>query len=67
MKALSIGEATKHQQVEVFNWMLKHAAGIGTQSYRPDPHATAFAEGRRFVGLLMMMLLEASNSEQQQG
>lgn len=58
LKAMSIGEATPHQQVEAFNWLIKHAAGIGTQSYRADPHATAFAEGRRFVGIQIMMLLE---------
>jgi hypothetical protein len=59
MKALMVGRASEHQQVEVFNWLLKSAAGIGTQSYRADPYATAFMDGRRFVGIMMMMLVEA--------
>lgn len=64
MKALSRGEASANQQVEVFNWLLKKAAGIGSQSFRDDPHATAFAEGRRFVGIQMMMLLETSTTQE---
>lgn len=59
MKALMTGTAEPHQQMKVFDWMLKQAAGIGTQSYRPnDPYATAFMDGRRFVGIMMMMLVE---------
>ncbi len=63
MRALSKGEATDHQQVEVFNWLLKQAAGIGAQSYRADPYATAFAEGRRSVGIQMMILLEHKGTQ----
>lgn len=63
MKALQAGTATDHQQVEVFNWLLKSAAGIGSQSYRADPYATAFAEGRRFVGVQMMILLEQRETQ----
>ncbi len=63
MKALSRGEANEQQQVKVFDWLLKQAAGIGSQSYRADPHATAFAEGRRFVGIQMMMLLETKGPD----
>lgn len=61
MKALMAGQASEHQQVAVFNWLLKSASGIGGLSYRADPHATAFAEGRRFVGIMMMMLVEAKS------
>lgn len=59
MLALSQGQASEHQQKEVFDWLLKEAAGIGAQSFRAnDPTATAFAEGRRFVAIQMMMLLQ---------
>jgi hypothetical protein len=59
MRALSVGQADQHQQVEVFNWLLQEAAGIGTQSFRAgDPQQTAFGEGRRFVAIQMMMLLQ---------
>lgn len=58
VKALSIGQAVEHQQRLAFDWIFKHAAGIATQSYRPDPYATHFAEGRRFVALCIQILLE---------
>lgn len=59
MKALQAGTATAHQQVEVFNWLLKKAAGIAESTFHPgDPQATAHAEGRRFVGVQMMILIE---------
>ncbi len=59
MKALRLGQASEHQQREVFDWLLKQAAGIGTQSFRAgDPYSTAFMDGRRFVGILMMALVE---------
>lgn len=64
IKALQRGQATEHQQVSLFDWLLKNAAGIGDQSFRAgDPYATAFAEGRRFVGIQMMMLLQQKESE----
>ncbi len=56
LKALSIGKASEVQQVAVFDWLVKKASGIGTQSFRPDPYETAFAEGRRFVALQMIHL-----------
>lgn len=68
MKALHRGDATPHQQREVFDWLLKQAAGIGSQSFRAgDPYATAFADGRRFVGVQMMALLEFTTDQQQEG
>lgn len=58
MRALQAGTASEHQQQLVFDWLLKEAAGIGKVAYRPDPHASAHMEGRRFVGVLMMYLAE---------
>lgn len=58
MKALQMGTATEHQQKTVFDWLLKEAAGIGKVSFRHDPQSTAFMDGRRFVGVLMMYLTE---------
>lgn len=64
MKALQHGTATPHQQSSLCEWLLKSAAGIGDQSFRAgDPYATAFAEGRRFVGVQMMMLLQQKESD----
>ena len=56
MKALSHGNASETQQRAVFDWLVKEAAGVGTKSFRTDPCETAFAEGRRFVGLQIIHL-----------
>lgn len=64
MKALSNGEAQPHQQKLVFDWLVKEAAGIGAQSFRTgDSHATAFMDGRRFVGISIMALLQQKGTE----
>lgn len=63
-KALEQGTATDHQQKSLCEWLIKSAAGIATPSFRAgDPYATAFAEGRRFVGIQMMMLLQQKESD----
>ncbi len=56
MRALQAGTASEGQQRAVFDWLLQKAAGVGTVAYRPDPHASAFMEGRRFVGVCMVYL-----------
>lgn len=51
-QALERGEAEPHQQIRALKWLIQQASGMNELSYRPgDPYATAFAEGRRFVGL----------------
>jgi hypothetical protein len=57
LKALQAGTATAHQQGAVLDWIVKEASGIGAPSYRDDPYATAFAEGRRFVGIQILDIL----------
>lgn len=56
LKAMMAGNASPNQQQAVFDWLVKDAAGIGTQSFRTDPMETAFAEGRRFVGIQILHL-----------
>jgi len=56
LKAMSVGTASRSQQVAVFDWLVKDAAGIGVQSFRSDPMETAFAEGRRFVAIQIIHL-----------
>lgn len=57
MQALARGEASAHQQRTAYDWLLKIASGIGSQSFRAgDSHAMAFMEGRRFVGAQMVAL-----------
>lgn len=59
IQALAKGEATKEQQQLAYNWILYSAADVNQLSYRPGADGardTAFAEGRRFVGLQLEKL-----------
>lgn len=56
-QALERGDATEHQQQLALAWLIG-AAGTYDLSYRPDDtHATAFAEGKRSVGLQVRKML----------
>lgn len=62
-QALERGEATDHQQKLALEWLILRASAVNDQSYWPDSdRATAFAEGRRFVGLQIMKLLSLNAS-----
>lgn len=64
LKAMGTGTASEHQQRKVLDWLLRGAAGIGSQSFRGgDPYATAFAEGRRHVGIQIMLLMEMKEAQ----
>jgi hypothetical protein len=57
-QALARGIATGHQQQTAIQWLL-YASGKNGLSYAPgDTHATAFAEGRRALGLQIDLLLK---------
>lgn len=59
MQALQRGEASPHQQQAVLRWIIEQAAGTYDLSFSPESdRATAFAEGRRFVGLQCVKLLK---------
>lgn len=52
IQALVRGHADELQQQRVVEWLLNKGARIRELSYQPgDPVGTAFAEGRRHVGL----------------
>lgn len=58
IQAVYRGEGSPEQQKRAMEWIIKSAAQIGGQSYRPgDSHATAFIEGRRFVGAQILSLI----------
>ena len=60
LRAVYEGSATERQQVAVLPYILR-AAGIHDMSYRPaDSHATAFAEGKRFVGTTLVWMLKSA-------
>jgi hypothetical protein len=55
LKALGEGKARADQQVRAANFIIENLAGTYDLSFRPDDKGgereSAFAEGRRFVGL----------------
>ena len=66
IRALAKGEADEVQQKRALQWVVQYAAGIGDLCYRPGPDGdreTAFAEGRRFVGLQITRLVNMSGEQ----
>jgi hypothetical protein len=60
IRAVHRGEATERQQRLAFDYLIR-AAGTHDTSYRPgDPHATAFAEGKRWVGTTLIWMLRVA-------
>jgi hypothetical protein len=58
LRALERGEASPEQQMGALQWVIDQAAATYEVSFHPGwPDATAFAEGRRFVGLQIVKLL----------
>jgi hypothetical protein len=58
LKALAAGTATPEQQQRGLDWIIKAAADTYGLSFRlGSPDGTAFAEGRRSVGLQVVKLL----------
>ena len=61
LKALVRGDASEEQQRRAVNWFITKAAGTYDLSFRSDAEGgdreTAFAEGRRFVGLQAVKLI----------
>ena len=60
LKALASGTANEGQQKRALEWILLDACAIRDVSFRPGAdgdRTTAFAEGRRFVGLQIAKLM----------
>ena len=66
VKAVQCGEADKRQQALFFEWLIIEATKYHDMEYRPGgdegERDTAFAGGRRFVGI---QILRAFNMSQQ--
>lgn len=61
LKALQTGTANEAQQKRALDWIIRSAAWTYEQTYSPaSDRDTAFAEGRRFVGLQIVKLLNLS-------
>lgn len=60
IRAVARGEADPHQQKRALDWIINTAAGAYELSFRSDGQGgereTAFAEGRRFVGMQIVKL-----------
>lgn len=58
LKGLAAGTASPEQQQRALKWIIEAACGTYELSYRPESDRdTAFAEGRRFVGLQIVKAL----------
>lgn len=70
LKALARGEAGEHEQQRALEWIIHKAAGTYDLSYRPGSEGdrdTAMAEGRRFVGLQIVKLINLTLKGEQGG
>lgn len=64
IKALFSGTADADQQTRAVRWILSCASNMDDLSYRPGPDGardTAFAEGKRFVGIQLYKLAHLSS------
>ena len=58
IKALRAGNANEAQQKRALDWIVQHAAKTYDVSFSPvSDRETSFAEGRRFVGLQIVKLV----------
>lgn len=58
IRACVAGNANEGQQKQAMDWIITKAANLYDMSYRPqDSGATAFHEGRRFVGSQIVKML----------
>lgn len=63
-QSIEAGLANEHQQKLALKWLLHEVCRTYDMSYRPqDTHATAFAEGRRAVGLEIVTMLKVNTTE----
>ncbi len=59
MKALAEGKASEGQQKRALQWILRTACGVGDNTFYPDsPRDSDFAQGKRFVGLEIVAMIE---------
>ena len=61
-KAVAAGTANDDQQKRFARWLITDLCGTYDQSYRPDDRSTCFAEGKRFVGLSVVKLVNMTGT-----
>jgi hypothetical protein len=66
VRAVAQGNASEREQQIAMDWIVQQAAGTYELSYRSDADGgereTAMAEGRRFVGLQIVKLVNMSGA-----
>jgi len=59
LQALARGDATPEQQQRALDWIINVGAATYQTTFHPESdRASAFAEGRRYVGLQVVKLLK---------
>lgn len=59
IQALAEGKANEGQQKRVLQWLIEKACGTYDETYMPDSERnTAYAQGKRHVGLQIVKLLK---------
>jgi hypothetical protein len=67
LRALMRGDASEAQQKRALSWIINHAAATYDLSYRAGQDGdrdTIFAEGRRYVGLQIVHLINSVDVKQ---
>jgi hypothetical protein len=65
IKAITRGLANEDQQIRFVEW-LKRATGVAEMEFRPDSErSSAFAAGKRFVGLQFFSLAQSRLPEKE--
>jgi hypothetical protein len=63
LQALQRGEANADQQKRALDWIIEVGASTYQPTFHPgEPDASAFAEGRRFVGMQIVKLLKINTN-----
>ena len=61
VKALAVGEASPDQQIRAFKWIIERGCMTYDETFdHTNERASAFMQGRRFVGLKLVLFLKLS-------
>ncbi len=66
IQAVAYGKADEHQQQRAMKYIIEALCATYDMSFRAvNPHETSFAEGKRFVGLQLVKLINTNLSRLQ--
>ena len=68
MQAMHKGDASPEQQQKALKWILEDASKINDICfYAGDSNASAFAAGKRFVGMQILSLIDVNTAKLEKG